>query len=94
MSSLFTQNIVVVDMTLLVTCHTQVVGGSACRGLLPEVSRPGLYMVATGEGKAREIQGQGKVREFTGSGKFGILKKVREIQQKKSLESHGNLTFS
>ena len=38
--------------------------------------------VATGQGKVREIQGQGKVREFcVGSGKFGILKKVREIEE-------------
>ena len=39
-------------------------------------------MVATGQGKVREIQGQGKVREFcAGSGKFEILRKVREIQE-------------
>ena len=39
--------------------------------------------VATGQGKVREIQGQGKVREFDNlSGKFGILWKVREIQEK------------
>ena len=37
-------------------------------------------MVATGQGKVREIQGQGKVREFcAGSGKFEILRKAREI---------------
>ena len=39
-------------------------------------------MVATGQGKVREIQGQGKVREFcVGSGKFEILREVREIQE-------------
>ena len=39
-------------------------------------------MVATGQGKVREIQGQGKVREFyVGSGKFEILRKVGEIQE-------------
>ena len=39
-------------------------------------------MVATGQGKVREIQGQGKVREFcAGSGKFEILRKVRQIQE-------------
>ena len=39
-------------------------------------------MVATGQGKVREIQGQGKVREFcAGSGKFEILRKVGEIQE-------------
>ena len=37
-----------------------------------------LYMVATGQGKVRKF----KVREFcAGSGKFGILRKVREIQE-------------
>ena len=43
-----------------------------------------LYIrVATGQGKVREIQGQGKVREFDNlSGKFGILWKIREIQEK------------
>ena len=42
-----------------------------------------LYtVVATGQGKVREIQGQGKVREFcVGSGKFEILREVREIQE-------------
>ena len=39
-------------------------------------------MVATGQGKVREIQGHGKVREFcAGSEKFSILRKVREIQE-------------
>ena len=38
-------------------------------------------MVATGQGKVREIQGQGKVTEFcAGSGKFEILRKVRKIR--------------
>ena len=39
-------------------------------------------MVATGQGKVREIQGQGKVREFcVGSGKFEILTEIGEIQE-------------
>ena len=51
-------------------------------------------MVATGQGKVREIQGQGKVREFcVGSGKFEILTKSQG-NTRKSLESQGNLTFS
>ena len=46
------------------------------------VQAPGSVRVATGQGKVREIQGQGKVREFcSGSGNFGILKKVREIEE-------------
>ena len=40
------------------------------------------YRVATGQEKVREIQGQGKIREFCAwSWKFGILRKVREIQE-------------
>ena len=39
-------------------------------------------MVASGQGKVREIQGQGKVREFcAGSGKFEILRNAREVQE-------------
>ena len=45
-------------------------------------------------GDYRVATGQGKVREFCNwSGKFGILRKVREIQEK-SLVNQGNLTFS
>ena len=42
----------------------------------------GLFTVATGQGKVREIQGQGKVRGFcAGSGKLEILRTVRELQE-------------